>query len=438
MAEKPERPDDNGDQGEGETSRLSRLRGQISVVQDAFGEENVGIGLRHPRRDDPADVDYLYYMRRVLVRDPDLPRLLTMLREDHGVTREPEIHGLVDGVTRVGLPERIDLPTFLREADQRFGIGVVTPDHILYVTGGKGGLCPATEPEPVSTKTSGAQPTWWTAPEFDGAGVLISVVDTGWYAQAAQNPATPWLAGVTGDPERIDPTDIPAYAGHGTFIAGVIRGVAPKADVRVERFLTKGGAITESKMIRQLGQAVSLGPDIISLSAGTSTRRDQRLLTFQVFWETQLQHLKGTVLVAAAGNDGLRVPFWPAAFPWSVSVGAFDAAKRRAKFSNYGSWVDVYALGVDLVNAFPTGHYTYKEPRPPGRSPDADFDGLASWSGTSFSTPVVSGMIAARMSGRGESARTAADGLLRYGRQQAIKGLGAWLEPSNASYTSPE
>jgi subtilisin family serine protease len=438
MAENSDGTGNDKDEDQDEGTRLSRLRGQISIIQDAFGEENVGIGLRHPRRDDPADVDYLYHQRRVLVRDADLPRLLGLLRDEHGVRREPDIHGLIDGVTRVGIPERIDLVTFLRATDQRFGIGVVTPDHILYVTGGKGGLCPATEPELVEGTVGGPEPVWWTKPEWDGAGVLVSVVDTGWYRQAALNPATPWLKGVTGDPEHVDPADIPAYAGHGTFIAGVVRGVAPKADVRIERFLTKGGAITESKMIAQLGQALRRGPDIISLSAGTSTRRDQRLLSFQVFWETQLQHLKGTVLVAAAGNDGSRVPFWPAAFPWSVSVGAFDAAKRRAKFSNFGSWVDVYARGVDLVNAFPTGHYTYKEPRRPGRAPEVDFDGLARWSGTSFSTPVVSGMIAARMSGRGESARIAATGLLRHARQQSIKGLGPWLQPDRASYQSPE
>ena len=150
-------------------------------------------------------------------------------------------------------------------------------------------------------------------------------------------------------------------------------------------------------MIVQLGQALSLGPDIISFSAGSETRRDQRLLSFQVFWETQLRHLKGTVLVAAAGNNNSRVPFWPAAFPWSISVGAMDAEDHRAPFSNYGSWVDLYARGVDLVNAYPSGTYAYTEP--PNRAGRRSSSASPEWSGTSFSTPIVAGMIAARMSG---------------------------------------
>jgi subtilisin family serine protease len=276
---------------------------------------------------------------------------------------------------------------------------------------------------------------------FDGEGVLVSVVDTGWYRPAARYAECSWLArGVTGDLEKIpDTSDIRPYAGHGTFVAGVIRCVAPRAKVRVEGYLTMGGAMYESEMVKQLSQALRLGPDIISLSAGTWTRNDRRLLSFQVFWETQLRHLKGTVLVAAAGNDGQRIPFWPAAFPWSVSVGALDTdGKTRARFSNFGSWVDVNARGVDLVNAYPKGTFHYREPgHPPGSS--ADFDGLASWSGTSFSTPVVSGMIAARMSGKGETARQAADALLRHARTRSRRGVGARLDPvDDGSYTAPD
>ncbi len=95
------------------------------------------------------------------------------------------------------------------------------------------------------------------------------------------------------------------------------------------------------------------------MSAGTTTRGNRPAIGFEVFYDNFLSQLKGTVLVAAAGNDGTREPFWPAAFPWAVSVGAIDAdgAPGHA-FSNFGSWVDVYALGVDLVNAYPHGTFT--------------------------------------------------------------------------------
>jgi subtilisin family serine protease len=252
--------------------------------------------------------------------------------------------------------------------------------------------------------------------------VLVSVVDSGWHSAAASDPLTPWLAGVTGDEEDIDPSNIHPYGGHGTFIAGVVRSLAPASQVRVEGFLTHGGAAFESEMIAQLCEALALGPDIISFSAGTTTRGNRPSLGFEIFYDKFLSQVKGTVLVAAAGNDGTREPFWPAAFPWAVSVGAIDEAEVRADFSNFGSWVDVYALGVDLVNAYPHGTFVTREP--PVIGEERHFEGLARWSGTSFSTPVVAGHIAARMSRTGLSARHAADQILAEARARAVPGVG--------------
>src|SRR5205807_1011038 len=99
--------------------------------------------------------------------------------------------------------------------------------------------CPATEPEPVDVAEP--VPAVETDPNTDGSGVLVSVVDTGFLPDAAR--AHSWLAGVTGDVEDFDPADIGPYIGHGTFVAGVVRAMAPKAQVRVEGFLTHGGTI---------------------------------------------------------------------------------------------------------------------------------------------------------------------------------------------------
>ncbi len=400
-----------------------RVRVQVKIIRDAMGRDTVGVALPKDS-DDVADYLYLYRQGVILVRDEDVDRVSAALDQQVRVQ-----DSLVGGVTLLTVLTGEDVPLVLETLDDRLGFGVATPDHVLYVCGGQGGAgcCPATEPEeppsrkpfpPVSKDTCA------------GSGVMVSVVDTGWWPEAATSGVSSWLAGVEGDvedvyPDPSQPDAITHYAGHGTFIAGVVRCLAPSTEVRVEGFLTHGGAIFESEMVAQLVETMALGPDIISLSAGTVTRGHGASLAFQVFYENYLSQVKNTVLVAAAGNDSTRAPFWPAAFPWTISVGATNAAGARADYSNFGSWVDLYARGSDLVNAFPTGTYTCSEP--PHAGEVRTFKGMAQWSGTSFSTPVVAGLIAARMSATGLSARHAAEQLMDEARAGAVPGIGPFL-----------
>ena len=409
--------DKPSDQPRPETGALepaARTRAQLELIRRAFKDQ---VGIAGGDGDAENDVTFLYRREHILVRDEDIERVQAALG---GADQAPIVDGLVQGVSRLGLPPGRDVPEVLDELDRAVGVGVATPDHLMWVV--PGSLCPATEPEEPGAKVPHPPVTWASG---NGHGVLVSVVDTGWHPPAATDPLTPWLAGVTGDVEVIDPANIHPYAGHGTFIAGVVRCEAPGAEVRVEGFFPLAGAAFESDMVVQLCQALELGPDIISLSAGTTTRANRPTLSLEVFHQNFLSKVKGTVLVAAAGNDATRAPFWPAAFPWAISVGAIDASGQRASFSNFGSWVDVYALGVDLVNAYPHGDFACVEPPHVGEA--RHFEGLCRWSGTSFSTPVVAGRIAARMSQTGLSARRAADQLLAQARAGAVPGVGPCL-----------
>ena len=417
--------DDSGRDTDDKRPRLQKkiLREQVRYLIEAMGGPDAAAV-------EWTEDGWLYYLYRpgyVLARDEHAGAVAELLRAERvDDDRSQRLRGLT--VLKVQVDDETDTLGHLLRVDRELGVGLATPDHILFVSpGGGGSACPATEPEeldgapapyPAMTSDAGA-----------GTGVFVSVVDTGWWPAAATDPATPWLAGVTGDPETIDLDHIHPYAGHGTFIAGVVRTQAPAAEIRVEGFLPLGGAVYESEIVVQLGEALALAPDIISLSAGCPTREELPLLSFEVFWEQRLRHQKGTVLVAAAGNDSHRTPFWPAAFPWAVSVGALDADGKRADYSNFGSWVDVYALGTDLVNGYPTG--TFYCHQPPNEGEKREFTGLAKWSGTSFSTPLVSGLIAARMSQHGISARHAADQLLAEARSAGRRGVGPVLEPNN-------
>jgi len=169
------------------------------------------------------------------------------------------------------------------------------------------------------------------------------------------------------------------------------------------------------------------GVQLINLSAGGTTVDGGPMLSFEVFYEQHLSKSPGVVLVAAAGNNADDVPFWPAAADWAVGVGALGAdCENRAWFSNYGDWVDVWVRGEAMVNAFASGLYTYDWP--PQAGARQVFTGMARWSGTSFATPVVVGLVAERMSRTGEDAPTALAAVLAVAGTQALPGLGPALD----------
>jgi subtilisin family serine protease len=390
---------------------LDKADAQVQLVIDAFAESGTRIGVSMT----PHGVGYLYEEGYLLVRD----MYLSLVREIAGGGYVAE--GLLGGVSRFCL-EGAPVPkaaAALDLIDARLGPGIATPNHIMSVAPGQ--LCPACEPDTVDAGSGTVPPV---RAGNGGTGVSVRVLDTG-LLPTAQHP---WLAGVTGDSDlTARPGRIQPYAGHGTFVAGTVRCVAPRADVHVSNVFSVAGACLESDLVRRLDSVLGSAPDVITLSAGGTTRLDMPPLGFAAFLERYRQQ-KGTVLVAAAGNNAERRPFWPAACPEVVSVGALGADGRgRASFSGFGSWIDVYAPGENLVNAFASGRYTCTEP--PLRGQEREFRGMARWSGTSFAAPLVAGLIADRMSRTGARARDAADELLRLARECAIAGVGPILVP---------
>ena len=89
--------------------------------------------------------------------------------------------------------------------------------------------------------------------------------------------------------------------------------------------------------------------------------------------------------------------------------------------------MDVYALGEGMVNAFAFGEYTYQEP--PKAPAKQNFHGIARWAGTSFSAPLVAGLIAHEMVQSSVSAAAAAQAVLYQAKAHAIPGVGPALFP---------
>ncbi|MDX2969620.1 S8 family serine peptidase [Kribbella solani] len=405
---------------------------QIKLILEAYGRAVEIFPADWEKR--PEGADYLYRTGVVLVRDEDLGRVVELFQGGRPA------EGGIGGVTRLLLPEKVPpgapedgsiTQQFLKYADLRLGRGVVTPEHLFYVCPSVS-PCPATEPEEVAPgiPPDPVLPTpFLPAGAADGRGVKVVVLDVGW----SDAPGAYWLTGVTGDPEnafdgsgRIRP-----YAGHGTFIAGVMRAIARNVEIVVKSYFTSAGAMWEFDLAQALDEVLDLAPDIISLSAGTRTRFDLPALGLDVFIQTRLNRVNGLTLVAAAGNESTRDYFWPAAFPETVAVGALaDNGRDRAAFSNFGGWVDVYAPGENLVNAFLTGDYECTEP--PNAGQLRSFAGMARWSGTSFATPLVAGLIAGRMSITGENAKQASDALLAFALTQPEPGVGPVLRAGDA------
>jgi thermitase len=173
--------------------------------------------------------------------------------------------------------------------------------------------------------------------------------------------------------------------GHGTHVAGTITananngrgvaGVAFNSPVSICRALSGPlGIGSTTDVANCITWAHDRGAKVISMSlgGGASTTLQQA-----VNYAWQNGGANGSVLVAAAGNDGDATLNYPAAYPNVVSVAATDHNDQRADFSNANADVEVAAPGVDVLSSYNSSNTSYTE-----------------LSGTSMATPHASGTAA--------------------------------------------
>jgi hypothetical protein len=280
----------------------------------------------------------------------------------------------------------------------RLGVNTVYAGEPRY----RGG--PGAEPRP--TKPGEATPS---EKQTNGRIPQIGVLDTGYAAEVrALHPDL--FASLRPDRDDVDVLDLDSdglldtQAGHGTFVAGLVRRIAPDLSIDPERVLDPVG--WGDDLTVSLGLLQQRSP-VVNLSLGGYSEDDRPPIAL----ERALQRLgRDVVVVAAAGNNGSDRPFWPAAFKNVIAVAALDTTggtPAAASFSNYGRWVDVCAPGVDLASTYVKG--TWQLDR---STAEETFEGWACWSGTSFAAPLVAAEIARRAMDSGRSARKVAWELL--------------------------
>ncbi len=244
--------------------------------------------------------------------------------------------------------------------------------------------------------------------KIDGTGIKVAVLDTG-----AAVTGSPYF-----DPGKVksynligDDADIRQKAAkdsryfldclHGTMVVSLINGqrvdngsnfsgVAPGATVYAMRVLQSSEKKeSQDALVRGIHAAIDLKVNVINISQAGGDRADLRAATAQAI-------AAGITVVAATGNAGSSDgPRYPAAYPGVIAVGMStkgDAPRPESGFDPDMA-VTVAAPGDLVVALVPS-------------AVDADGDGTYSAdeikqkqayrveTGTSFATPLVSGLVA--------------------------------------------
>ncbi len=184
--------------------------------------------------------------------------------------------------------------------------------------------------------------------------------------------------GFAGEDDSLADNDPMDFGGHGTHCAGDaaaatnngigIASVGGNSNIMCVRagMTASNGMGYIYYSVEGIYYAAANGARVISMSYGGSTPSNTEQLAIDFAYN------RGVVCVAAAGNDNSNSPQYPANYNHVIAVAATNQDDHKADFSNYGSWIDVSAPGVDIYSTTPGGY--------------------GNMSGTSMATPIVAGL----------------------------------------------
>ena len=191
-----------------------------------------------------------------------------------------------------------------------------------------------------------------------GRGVKVAVLDTGVaYRRTKRFRKSPDFVG-TRFARGYDFVDRDRFPddenGHGTFVAGVIgervnngralTGIAYGATIMPVRVLDEQGLGDAAAIAAGIRYAARNHARIINLSLEFDSSVPGSQIP-EVLSAIRYAHRKGALVVAASGNEALRVVAYPARAKDVMSVGATTEHLCQAEYSNDGRGLDIVAPG---------------------------------------------------------------------------------------------
>jgi hypothetical protein len=242
---------------------------------------------------------------------------------------------LVPGLTIARVSDTESIDAALARLRATPGVLYAEPDRVLAIASRD--LSPpshltaqSTLAAPTSNLNLVNAPAAWPA-YGKGSGIKVAVLDTGLdFAHTGMpTPAASasFVPGQTADD----------YNFHGTHCAGIIVGkdsifgsfsVAPDATLLVGKVVCDGGWGALSWLIEGLDWSVAQGASVISMSLSTDEVSQALADSCQAAFDA------GVVLVAAAGNQSVSTPHYPAAYDTVLGVASVNAAAAHSTFSS--------------------------------------------------------------------------------------------------------
>jgi len=151
--------------------------------------------------------------------------------------------------------------------------------------------------------------------------------------------------------------------GHGTHIAGIIAakdnnigivGIAPGCRLLNVKVADDKGRCQVSDLVEGIIWAVDNGAKVINISIEIKESSSDLEEAIKYAWN------HGTLIVAAAGNNGGQNTVYPAYYKNCIAVTALKEGGSLAPLSNYGDWIDLAAPGFQIYSTLPDDGYGYE------------------------------------------------------------------------------